>query len=57
MQYELQPDGTINVHQGSRRLGVIEWSGEEWVYRSTIAFKWHFRYTALDLNSIQCKLL
>ena len=57
MQYEPQSDGTIHVHQGSRRLGVIEWWGDEWAYRSTIAFKRQFRYTALDLNSLQCKLL
>ena len=57
MQYEPQPDGSINVQIGSYRLGVIEWTGEEWKYRSTIAFKRQFRYSALDLNSIQCKLI
>lgn len=57
MTYEQQLDGTVNVQQGSQRLGVIEWNGEEWTYRSTVRADRRHRYTALDLTSLQQKLL
>ena len=57
MRFEPQPDGTLNVQQGSQRLGVIAWNGEEWTYRSTVRADRRHRYTALDLNSLQQKLL
>ena len=59
MTFEPQPDGTIRVQQGSQRLGFIEWDAglEEWTYRSTVRADRRHRYTALDLNSLQQKLL
>src|SRR5215204_3493038 len=57
MTYEPQPNGRVLVYQGSQRLGVISWNGEEWAYRSTVAHWRDYRYTALQLNSIQQKLL
>ncbi len=57
LSYEPQPDGTVHVQQGSRRLGVIEWDGEEWTYRSTVRADRRHRYSALDLTSLQQKLL
>src|SRR3712207_6562356 len=59
MRYEPRPDGTINVQRGSQRLGVIEWDAAEgeWMYRHMAPADRMVRYSALDLTSIQQKLL